>query len=118
MALEEAVDCTKFRRSIDAYQADELFTMLREGTPLDTAPEGTDGEPTGTTPDEVRAAAEAAKGDGILLFTIGLGQDVDQDLLRDVATRPEWYFYAPDTSDLAAIYEKIAYEIPCKPMWP
>ncbi len=78
----------------------------------------TDGEPTGITPDEVRAAAETAKSAGILVFTIGLGQEVDQDLLRDVATRPEWYFYAPDTGDLAAIYEKIAYEIPCKPMWP
>ena len=28
-------------------RADELFTMLREGTPLDEAPAGTDGDPTG-----------------------------------------------------------------------
>jgi uncharacterized protein YegL len=78
----------------------------------------TDGAPTGVTPDEVRAAANAAKAAGMLIYTIGLGQDVDQVLLRDIASKPEWYFFAPDTSDLAEIYSQIAYSIPCKPMWP
>jgi len=31
----------------DQARADELFTMLREGTPIDEAPAGTDGSPTG-----------------------------------------------------------------------
>ncbi len=31
----------------DKARADELFTMLREGTPLDAPPAGTDGNPTG-----------------------------------------------------------------------
>ena len=78
----------------------------------------TDGAPTGTTPDEVRIAALLAKNAGILVFTIGLGLDVDSGLLRDVAGRADWYFLAPDTSDLQAIYDRIAYEIPCQPMWP
>ncbi len=78
----------------------------------------TDGAPTGVTPDEVRVAAAGAKAAGLLVFTIGLGQDVDQALLGDVASRPEWYFHAPDTGDLNRIYEQIAYSIPCKPMWP
>jgi Mg-chelatase subunit ChlD len=78
----------------------------------------TDGEPTLTTPEAVRLAAQRAKDEGHLIFTIGLGEEVDGDLLSDVATRPDWYFYAPDTSDLQGIYEQIAYEIPCQPMWP
>jgi sugar lactone lactonase YvrE/uncharacterized protein YegL len=78
----------------------------------------TDGEPTGATPDDVRQAANRARAAGMLVFTIGLGQAVDQQLMRDVATIPEWYFFAPDTSDLAGIYGQIAYAIPCKPEWP
>jgi Mg-chelatase subunit ChlD len=78
----------------------------------------TDGEPTGATPDEVRAAAKKARDAGMLVFAIGLGQAVDQTLMRDIASKPEWYFFAPDTSQLEAIYGQIAYSIPCKPMWP
>lgn len=78
----------------------------------------TDGAPVGATPDEVRAAAAAAKAAGMLTYTIGLGQGVDHALLVDVASRPEWYVFAPDTGDLAEIHGQIAYSIPCKPMWP
>ncbi len=78
----------------------------------------TDGEPSGTTPAEVRAEADAVKAAGILIFTIGLGRELDVDLLQSMASRPDWYYAAPDTSDLAAIYERIAYEIPCRPDWP
>jgi Mg-chelatase subunit ChlD len=78
----------------------------------------TDGEPTHTTPDAVRDAAQRAKDDKLLVFTIGLGTDVDEQLLEDIAGKPTWYFPAPDTSDLQSIYEQIAYEIPCEPVWP
>jgi Mg-chelatase subunit ChlD len=78
----------------------------------------TDGEPSGTTPEEVLAEATLSKNAGILVFTIGLGETVDHNLLRGIATEPDWYFPAPDTSDLAGIYERIAYSIPCKPEWP
>jgi Mg-chelatase subunit ChlD len=78
----------------------------------------TDGEPTGTTREEVLARAGEAKAAGLLVFTIGLGEQVDHDLMRAIATQPDWYFAAPDTSDLASIYDRIAYSIPCKPPWP
>ena len=78
----------------------------------------TDGEPTGATPDEVRVAALRAKGAGMLVYTIGLGTSIDVALMRDVATKPEWFYSAPDTADLAAIYGQIAFEIPCKLEWP
>ncbi|HRA19876.1 MAG TPA: VWA domain-containing protein [Anaerolineae bacterium] len=77
----------------------------------------TDGEPTGTTREEVLAAAGQAQA-AALVFTIGLGQAVDQELLRAIASRSNGFFYAPDTSQLALIYSQIAYEIPCRPGWP
>jgi Mg-chelatase subunit ChlD len=78
----------------------------------------TDGQPSGTSPEEVLAAGDRAREAGILVFTIGLGPDVDQDLLRRVASGEDRYFFAPDTSDLAAIYEQIAFSIPCPRVWP
>src|SRR4029078_6522689 len=54
----------------------------------------TDGAPTGVTPDEVRAAAKVAKAAGLWIYTIGLGQDVDPLLPRDIATKTEWDFVA------------------------
>ncbi len=78
----------------------------------------TDGAPSGTTPEEVRAAAARAQAERILMFTIGLGLDVDAGLLADIASRASWYYPAPGTGDLAAIYGRIAYEIPCVAEWP
>jgi len=73
----------------------------------------TDGQPSPGTVDAVIAAADAAKREGITLFVIGLGDDVDEALLRQLATAPDLYFYAPTAAELAAIYEMIAGELPC-----
>jgi len=78
----------------------------------------TDGEPTGTTPGEVRAEAQRVHDAGVTVYTIGLGSSIDAALMRDVASRPEWFFAAPDTADLARIYEQIVVELPCEPEWP
>jgi hypothetical protein len=66
------------------------------------------------------AAATAAKADGVRLFTIGLGEEVERDALAEMASRPEDFFHAPDGEDLLAIYEEIAFAIPCPPgsHWP
>jgi hypothetical protein len=39
-------------------------------------------------------------------------------LLRDIATRPDWYFFAPDSADLSEIYQRVAVTIPCPQVWP
>jgi hypothetical protein len=68
----------------------------------------TDGEPTHSkvaTDDEVRIAAYA----GITIFTIGLGTDIDEDYLRDIAyLTGGMYFYAPTADDLQEIYNNIS----------
>jgi hypothetical protein len=61
------------------------------------------------------ARAGEAKGDGVTIFTIGLGRDADLDVgaLEQMASRREYCYRAPDGEDLLAIYGAIAVEIPC-----
>lgn len=75
----------------------------------------TDGRPTTSRPAEVLLAADRLKAMGVLVFTIGLGSDVDPVLLQLLASRPNLYFFAPGTDQLTAVYQKIARSIPCPP---
>jgi uncharacterized protein YegL len=65
-----------------------------------------DGQP--TAGGDPRPAATAAKNAGTRIFTIGLGADVDPNLLRDLASSSSDYFFAPTSSQLDAIYQQIA----------
>ncbi len=57
--------------------------------------------------------ARRAKNAGVVVFTIGRGQDLDVAALAAIATRPAWFFAAPDAEALAGIYRAIAVTIPC-----
>ncbi|MCB0205647.1 MAG: VWA domain-containing protein, partial [Anaerolineae bacterium] len=59
------------------------------------------------------AAANAAKQAGTVIFTIGLGGDADAALLRQIATSPDHYYYAPTPDDLEEIYLAIAGQVGC-----
>jgi Mg-chelatase subunit ChlD len=61
------------------------------------------------------AAATAAKQAGTTIFAIGLGADVSANLLRQIATSPSHYYYAPTPDDLEAIYLAIAGQVGCTP---
>lgn len=122
----------------DAIKAalDRLATMTDEGTRIDRGlQEGltemraagragttktiilvTDGRQTevGGGAAAVLATADDIKDEGIVLFTVGLGTDVDEALLRSAATDPGHYKAAPDAAILELIYSEIAREIPCK----
>lgn len=73
----------------------------------------TDGKPTDTTPEAVLAEAAAAKAAGIVIYTIGLGTDVNITLMQNMATSPDYYYQAPTTDELTYIYEQIANRIQC-----
>jgi hypothetical protein len=62
---------------------------------------------------EAVAKAGAAKAEGITIFTIGLGDDLETVALQAIASSPSYYFHAPDAADLAGIYERVASSIPC-----
>jgi Ca-activated chloride channel family protein len=58
--------------------------------------------------------AAAAKAAGVTVFTIGVGDDVDTDALRDMATSPRYFYAAPDARSLVQIYVEISRDIPCR----
>jgi hypothetical protein len=57
---------------------------------------------------------------GMLLYTIGLGADVDEGTLVAMAGGQAQYRFAPRSTDLAEIYAEIARDIRCPttPPWP
>ena len=57
--------------------------------------------------DTFRFGAQA-RARGVLVYTIGLGDDVDDQLLTAVAGGAERYFFAPQADDLAAIYRQLS----------
>ncbi|MFN2114328.1 MAG: VWA domain-containing protein [Anaerolineae bacterium] len=73
----------------------------------------TDGRPSGVTTDEVLRASDELKGRGVVVYVVGVGEDVDPQLLRSVASDPSSYLFAPDAEDLLAVYRRIARELPC-----
>ncbi|WP_336000349.1 vWA domain-containing protein [Halorientalis halophila] len=63
------------------------------------------------TPDSesaTAAAATAAKDDGIRVFTIALGSNVNQTFMESIASSPDDAYVAPSASDLQSIYADIA----------
>jgi hypothetical protein len=73
----------------------------------------TDGRANPVPVSAAEAEAQAAKDAGVVLFMVGLGQDLDTDALHRMASRPEYFFVAPDAEQLAGIYRSIAVAIPC-----
>lgn len=51
--------------------------------------------------------ALALRGEGIEVYTIGLGQQVNMDFVRALATAPEYAFQALSTQDVNKIYQEI-----------
>lgn len=74
----------------------------------------TDGRPSAGSEAEVAAAAAELRGEGVYVFTIGLGADADGGLLIAIAGDAARYSYAPDQRALAAIYQTIAWSLPCR----
>ncbi len=62
---------------------------------------------------EVFAAAQEVAPLASAIYAIGLGSDVDANLLRTVAG-PGRYYFAPDEEALADVYRTIAVRIPCR----
>lgn len=86
----------------------KVIVILTDGIP--TLPLG----PTRNNP-SIAALTEAnfIKEQGGKIFTIGLGKDLDQTLLKSISSTPEDFFLAPQAKDLTNIYRSIATTI-CK----
>ncbi len=75
----------------------------------------TDGRPNGASDEEVRAQAQRAKDAGLRILTIGLGRadEIDEALLRAIASQSSDYARAPDAADLDQIYRRLASTLRC-----
>ena len=91
----------------------ELTSVRRRAGNLPVMIVLTDGKANPVGPEVAVAKAQAAKSDGIVVFTIGLGEDLDLLALEAMASKPSYLYRAPDAEDLAAIYAAITVEIPC-----
>ncbi len=60
-----------------------------------------------------RSAANEIKSEEVNVYTIGLGEELNEDLLREMATKPEQYYNAASGAELGGIYQAIASSI-CK----
>jgi Mg-chelatase subunit ChlD len=74
----------------------------------------TDGEQSVGTNADVLAVANQIKTTDIVLWAVGLGADVDQALLLQVASTPDQYRHAPSADGLRLIYQEIARVVPCR----
>ncbi len=70
--------------------------------------------------DDVKYAEELAlkeainlKKDGLILYVIGLGNNINDSFLKTVASKEANYLFAPSSDDLATIYQNISSDI-CK----
>lgn len=70
-----------------------------------------DGQATAPNPDPSARAierAEEAKADGIVSYSIGLGNGADANTLRAIASDVNKYYFAPSESELQQIYQEIS----------
>jgi Mg-chelatase subunit ChlD len=73
----------------------------------------TDGKSNPRPASEAVARAAQAKQSGMVIFTIGLGTELDDAALAAIASQPSYYYRAPTADQLADIYRRIASAIPC-----
>lgn len=118
VALKKAIDGIKARGNTAlydaAYQAVRSFgektgrkvvILLTDGKDDD----GTNKPLSKKTADDVIAAAKETN---IPLFTIGLGKEIDEAVLKKMASESGGrYFTSPTSSDLAALYEEISAQL-------
>ena len=104
-ALRRAIDeFATQRRNRDARPIIVLLTDGIPNRPLDADGKGT--EAFGSQ--YALEVAEEAKRNKIIIYTIGLGSDVNQKLLEQLATAPDYYYSAASGSELGGIYQQIA----------
>ena len=73
----------------------------------------TDGQSNPRPVSEAVDQAAVAKAAGVVIFTIGLGDELDFDALEAIASRPGYFYHTPSAGDLEAIYLEVAVTIPC-----
>ena len=94
-------------------EASKITILLTDGIATRPANPESSGEADDVQYAEAAALKTAtdAKKDGVVIYTIGLGDDINEFFLKDIASETDNYFFAPSTADLAAIYKNISSRI-------
>lgn len=80
----------------------DFLVIITDGNPNRPGSSEAEGKAAAT------AAAAAAKAAGIEIFVVGVGNDLDADYLKTIASTPGHYFDAADFDDLQAELAKLA----------
>ncbi len=114
--LKDEIDDIRAQGATNIYDAvlkanQILESSTRSGAPLVEVllTDGRHNFPTKLPDSEFEALAEESKNKGVTIYTIGLGEDVNQDRLKLIAdiTGGKYYF-AATSADLEEIYREIA----------
>ena len=97
-AMEE-LNSSRHRREVD-----KVMVLLTDGVPTLPTIKGDDDYPVRYTLESARLA----RNDGVSIYAIGLGKDVDKGLLGQLATTTSEAYFAPSTKELGGIYKQIS----------
>lgn len=118
-ALKRAIDAAKAQGATDIYDAILTANQLLLSSPRAEAPmvevlltDGLHNFPTELPDSEFEALAQDCKRKGIMIYTVGLGADVNERVLRLMAeTTGGDYYFAAKSEELEAIYREIAMKL-------
>jgi len=82
------------RGDVSRKELTEVMVVLSDG-----------GNNAGCSP--VLSAARKARGQGVLLISVCVGNDCDEQCMRQVASAPRYYFRAENAGQLQAVFERI-----------
>lgn len=67
----------------------------------------TDGRPSFAGKDEILQLGTSLKEKGVRIVTIGIGEDVNSQFLRRLASTPEDYYFAQAPEDISGVFETV-----------
>jgi len=105
---------TRIDLGVEAARA-ELASNRRRPDNLPVMIVLSDGRANPVGPEAAVEQARLAKSAGVVVFIIGLGADLDDAALLEMAGGEAQFYRAPDAEQLAGIYRRIAAAIPCPP---
>ena len=114
-AIDAAIDAmpidrgTNIANAIDVAQEELTRNGRADARPvIILITDGAPNEPAAGPEQQAILSANAAKVAGTTIYTIGLGSGAAETLLKQIASGPEYYYFAPNNDQLNAIYEQIA----------
>ncbi|MDO8589730.1 MAG: VWA domain-containing protein [bacterium] len=102
LAAREELNSTRHRE-----KAGKALVLLTDGIPTLPIKAGVGNYPETYAVESARLARQ----DGISIYTIGLGKNVNKNLLQTLATTTAEAYFAPSTNELNGIYNQIATKI-------